>query len=482
MKIRITLFCIFCICMSTYSQELYWNKDNLKISNIHYNGYTLTNSSDNTIKVKIYRNNFLEAEKILLPKVETQIDHEWEFNRFEFVNYYIRIYYDLECYNSDLLYINSIANQRISNAKMKENITTIFRLGAIVAENFGNESWQKAGKITNYILDFSDALDNYNQNGLSSEFRMYLEEKLVKSKIANDIKNRYINSIVRSVDVLYDYSVKNINVDLKDLENRVVMLSGCISDDYIISYNVDYDYSIRPFIDYDDDGVLNKYDECPNDFGDPKYNGCTQEYYKIKKRKQIYNAVPIYWLDIGYGWSEIRKIKDDSDFETDLKYSAFYSNLTFPFFKHKYSNHIFGTFGININYNYGTYKTDKIKITTTDNSGNVVKESVDSVKIKEHSFAVGVSYNLIFKTGQTSHILLQPTCEIKAYSNQQKNIFEQQKLYAGLKIYYQIRFVGGIFVGVKYQSNSISEIDFHSNKLFSPQKSYYYYVGFSCVF
>jgi hypothetical protein len=398
-----------------------------------------------------------------------------EFSRAEFTGFSLQIFYDLECYSRDLERINAIAGQRISGARAQEDFKSFLRIAGGIAQTFGKGSWQVAGTVVTAIVDIWDIYDDAQEYGLSEAIIQRIRSGLMSSAIDAVVKNRYANTVVRSLQVLYDYKQKN-RVRLTDLENLAVSLAVCVSNNSLFNYTIDYDALIKPVVDYDGDGVTNYYDDCPRSYGPAKYRGCPKAEYRAKRRREIKNAVPNAWIDFGYSYSEPGTVVvgNDANFETGLYQHAFYSNLTVPFLKHKYMDGRYGAFGLDVSYNYGVTKTGKLEFTAMDRHTDLTADSyTDRIKIKEQSVSAGLSYNFIFR-----HTVLRPKFGVIVWSDRETDIYKQKRYYADLTL----RFANTLFLGVKYRHNPDFTFEFQDKALSFPAKSWYYYGGFSISF
>ena len=452
--------------LSLYSQKMYWDKKSLTISKILYNGYTLNNESDNTIKIKIYNGFVQDKEFIIPPQGNCAITYSNYLDRYTFSNYSVHVFYDLECYNYDLEKINKIARQRISNAELKIFFKSLLRIVGL-AEHSKNENMHEIGKISNNIAEVLDIYDEYNKNGFSKNtaFKIInilgIEKKSKWEKIADNLMS------------LYEYNVGSTNVNLKDLEMLAIELAAYVSDNSIFNYSIDYETQIRPVIDYDGDDVPNIYDECPNQYGLSKYNGCTKEYYKEKRKKQINTAVKHVWLDLGYTGKKIGELQL-KEITSDVHSHAFYANIMVPFIKHKYSNKVFGAFGIDVDFKAGSAQSKTIKFTTSDTkTGDVLNSYEEKLKIKEQSVSTGLSYNLFF-----SHAMLQSKIGIVPYSNQITDAYKENLYYAALTV----RFYNTLFFGARYQKLPDLTYPFHDYTFTYPNEQIYYYIGLTVAF
>jgi hypothetical protein len=460
-----------------YSQNLQWNREYLTISDIHSNGYRLNNASDNTIKIKLFHYYRLDREYIIAPHSGINIVYPSvrEFSRAEFTGFSLQIFYDLECYSKDLEQLNAIAGQRISSAQAKNDFKSFLRIAGGIAQTFGKGNWQVAGNVVTAIVDMWDIYDDAQENGLSEAIIQRIQNGLISGAIDAAVKNRYANTAVKSLQVLYDYKQKN-RVNLTDLENLAVSLAVCVSNNSLFNYTIDYDALIRPVVDYDGDGITNRNDDCPRSYGLAKYRGCPKEEYRAKRRKEMKNAIRNVWIDFGYSYSNPgTAVFDNYDhIETELYRHAIYSNLTVPFLRHKYMDGRYGAFGLDVSYTCGVTESSELEFTATDRRTDLETGFyTDRIKIKEQSVSAGLSYNFVFR-----RTVLQPKFGIIAWSDKTPAIYKQKRYYADLTL----RFANALFLGAKYQQNPDFTFAFQDQLLSFPAKSWYYYGGFSIRF
>ncbi|MDR1170545.1 MAG: hypothetical protein LBK97_06905 [Prevotellaceae bacterium] len=479
-KIGFVLTGLICT-VNAYSQNLHWNSDYLTISNIHSNGYTLKNSSDNTVKIKLYHYRTPSSEYIIYSQSSVNIKYPniREFSRGVFDGFSVRVVYDLECYSRDLDRINAIAKQRIANAQSDSFFRSLLQIAGTAIQTFGGGGWKIVGRIAVGIAGALEIYDDVQKYGLSEALIMRIKNGVINSAIDAAVKNKYANTIVKSLYVLYDYK-QSRNVDLKDLEELSISLAVCVSNEALFTYRINYDRDIKPVVDYDGDEITNLNDLCPNSFGIAKYGGCSRAEYRALRRKELRKVIKPVWLDIGYHYSMMGNAVSGNNFETKLSHHDLYAGLTFPILRHKYSNKVYGAFGLDVSYKYGAAVNssfpDMFEMTAQDSE-------TDRIMIKEQSAAAGISYNLVFRSSGGRNTILQSRLGAIAWSNIVKDIYmdvynKEPKYYADLNV----RFFRVLFAGVRYQHNPNYTFVFHDNMLSYPKESMCYYAGLTFRF
>lgn len=369
MKNTILIFFIFFLYGDSYSQELQWNRSYLTLDNVRSNSYTLYNSSDNTIKVKLFNQGRFDNQFLIPAKGSLEIYYPSikEFNKFSFDEFELKVYYDIECYSYDLKRINAEAERRIRNEQVRKNFKSFLRIGAIGLAQLSEEGsdWQKAGELGNMALDIYDTYNSVKNDGLTYGTLNYMKGEFKNKLIDETVKNKYLNTTIKSLDALYENVTSEIEVDLSDLERGAIDCSFFISDDPYSVYSIDYERSIRPIVDLDNDGITNKYDECPRLKGDIMYNGCTKVIYvqrkkaAKKRRKTIRVArqkaiIKKYTLELGYHRTEFNNthfsiLNESGQLKHDL---GIYYKIEFPVYPF---------------YLYGQYFQSDYKIVDVDN-------------------------------------------------------------------------------------------------------------------
>lgn len=295
------LFFLFASCFFSYSQEkkIYWNSSFLNISDIRNNSFVLNNNSDNTIKVKLFFKEKEIFESLLEGHSSTSIIYT-NINVFSeikdsFDDYSIKLYYDFECFEHDMIKINGEAERRVNNAKNWNSFKMFLRIVGLGMEKLGNSDWQETGRYINHSLDIVEFVENVNENGWDNEIKNKIKN-MIEGDPTGDVidayvKNKYINTTIHSIRTFCSYSNNPVSVDLSDLNSLVNTLFDCVSTHRpITTYTIDYKRTIQPVIDRDLDGIPNIYDECPDKRGDlefmndPKYAGCTKADVLEKKR------------------------------------------------------------------------------------------------------------------------------------------------------------------------------------------------------
>jgi len=450
-------------------------QESLYFSNINDNSYTIDNTFNKTVKFKISDPICGERIFFVLPKKSLTISYKsLPLSRYIINSTFISVYYDLECYNNDLKILNDVASQRLRDEQIRQFVNTLLRIAGDRLKTSDNEKMRNIGKGLKGLADYSDIKKEYDKGGLSPEF----QKKLIKSlsNIFSD-QNSKIEAISNYLQTLHDYANSSLEIKTKDLEDAAFFLCHSIGETEVNNFNMNYSAIIAPVIDYDVDDILNSNDDCPRIMGLAKYNGCTKEIYKAKKRKERNSIVKSFWIDFGYSYSNYGKINfHPGDFQTKLTKNAFYLNTTVPVFKHKFSNNLFGAFGIEANYLVGNIITPDIKITKTNTeTGKVNDEITDKLKIKEHSIFAGLSYNLLIKT-KGGATIFQPEFGTLLYSSQIDKAYNISKYYVGLTMRLDYS-IGGWFFGVKYQQNQTYSINFHNYSFFLPDHNLNYYLG-----
>jgi hypothetical protein len=455
---------------------IYLPAQNIVLTNINNFGYTIPTSFDKTVRLEISDPYYGTRKFLISPQQSQPLSYNRLLSQEIINNTVINIYYDLACYNNDLQRLSDIAAQRLKDEQARQVFNTFLRLAGAWLKTFDNENVQNLGKFANGIADVSDLAKEYSKGGFTPEFC---------NKIINSIpnymtdKNTYVSAIANNLQTLHDYKNSSVDIKTKDLEDIAFYLSSSISNKPIVeNFRMNYSNMIAPVIDYDDDGVLNSYDDCPRTWGLAKYNGCPKEVYKAKMRKERNYFIKSFWIDFGYSYLDLGEIDfTTSDFQTKLSKNSFYLNTTIPIFKHKLSNKFFGAFGLDANYLVGNITTPKITFTRTNSeTGKVIDEFTDRLKIKEHAILAGLSYNLIYRTKDGGSTIFQPEFGTLVYSSLIDNVYNQKKFYAGLTFRLDY-LIGGYFLGVKYQQNPYYFFDFHNNYIAFPENNLNYHLG-----
>lgn len=498
--------------VSGISQTLQWNSNYLTIGDVSKNAFTIFNSSDNSIKLKMRYSANYRSEVIIEPKSSKT------FNFYPYINEFSgesvsqissSAYYDLDCYQRDMVLINRLAEERIRKANAVNNFKALLRIIGTTAQASDDPKWKNTGSGINAGVDFFETFESIQKNGLTQTIIDKIEDKLkgdpVDMAIDATLKNIYLNTIAKNLKILYDYSKNNVSVDLSDLQTYAYILSFFVSNNSLSNYNIDYYRTIRDVVDPDHDDITNIYDDCPNSFGYAKYKGCTKEYLKqkkksirqSKKRKDFYS----FYFDVMYSYSPLGLLeKDTSSYSRHLINKAFYTNISIPVLQHNIGKSK-GCIMLDVNGRLGN--TINKDVTINDNNTGEKKLNL----FDDWTAYAGLSYAFMFNRHSKTSFIINPKAgriiyskiETKGlnYGNEpvKKDAFilsKNSSMYADLmfRIVFRDNNHYGINFGAKYYKNPAINKNtaynyswLHNGKDFSyPKNSLMFYGGLSLVF
>lgn len=370
---RIIFTIYFLYSQHAISQDFQWNSKDLSISNIGDNSFTLTNNIRNTIKIKFYKNDQLLNTYLIRPLSELPLTYPNidVFSKTVFSNYYFTILYDEDCYIKDLEYLQEVKRQRINDARNRRDNEFAGRTLLNLCENYMKEGsfFQKLCAGSNKIIEGADFYKDYRENGLD----MALQNKIegyIKTKALDRIDNNDIKTIITTLESFYSTYSKELNANTRDLDQLAITLLNYVSNKSYSTYTIDYEKTIRPIVDRDEDGIANKYDDCPNLPGTSKYNGCTKGYVKDRRKEarktRRSRDFKNFFFDINYSYADLGMLQDDTAYSKRLRNSGVYLNASLPFLQHNIGKSK-GCFMLDINNIFGNtiIKDSTININNT---------------------------------------------------------------------------------------------------------------------
>lgn len=522
------IFIIILISNFSYSQEIYWNSNLFPINEIHSNGFSLFNKSKQTVKFTVGSSTYLiepnSKKSIYFPGIS-------EFNRNNINLTPVKIIYDDDCFSNDLDLINEEINDRRFNKfagnVLKELAYEGFKyMVKDLKENSNDDGWIPVKTLATKVdkaIELKERKENVkeiiemgnhiSEYGFDNRSKMYLL-KLIKDKSVESINNENLNHINKGIDIYFNAS-SDLEVDTRDLDYRIYLLSNLISKYPKLTYPINYDLQIKPYVDYDNDEITNKYDSiCPRSSGqlwngyESKWNGCPKSYFDsdndginkdydkcdndygpartgrnyeysgcsdkemkrlkkikrdIKKEEIRKNLGRFYYIDLNYAYSQLGII-DDNEYTNNLSNSSLFANLSIPVLRHSISKNTASSFALDISYLSG--KTS-LKNNEQTQNGLFIKSG----------FTGGISYILLLNKNAKNKIILQPRIgttlsekvsktEIQ-YSDGTTDVIddlfiiedEKQNLYYDLILRVRNLNTIGFQIGARYQQNSNIKIN-----------------------
>ena len=411
-------FVFLLLSLKSNSQEMLWNHSSLTVSKHFDNGFYLQNNTDNTIKVIIKYYDKEICNSIVRAKKETKFKFPIDEVSINFTNNTtVSVFYDTECYETDLAYLNRIANSRYRAAREKREIKLAFRTLFSLGEAITPEDWwlNKASKTGNTFMDGIDTYEDYKKNGIDDAF-INFAESTIRSEVNKGISegitgSERIGSIVSNLQQISDLANSEIEFETRDLEEAAKLSFTFIDNSPIYKYGIDFNNGFRKAVDPDGDGISNKNDDCPGVFGTYEYGGCIKEIFvqKRKERRRIrrvnrkrgYPSAILYADYCIANYSQSSKMEYNSN---SFSESGFDLGLKFPVLIHQISSGVKSSFLIG-----GNYRTNKFNYSKNQD------ENINFFNQRESYISIG--YGLLFGANSRMKFMIEPIFGYQLYNN-----------------------------------------------------------------
>lgn len=399
------------------AQSMMWNHGNLTVSKHFDNGFYMQNNTDNTLRIIIRYFNRTIVNRMIGSREEARIVFPTKEVSRNYTNQLtVSVFYDTECYRIDLATLKNIAQRRYNAAvqrrRIKATFRTIFAVGEMTPEDWWTNKWSKRG---NAFMDGVDTYEEFRRNGLSEAFIKYVNGEMrsnMYKKISKQFTgSNYTGAVVNNLEQLHELINSDIYFETQDLEEAAKLSFTFIDIDPIYRYGIDFDNGFRQAVDPDGDNITNMYDDCPNIYGDEKYNGCTREIYlKIKREQRRLRNIerkrgyPRAILSAEYVFADYRKSNQPSYNEKHFAERGYSVSYEKSLLIHKFTSSIKSSFLLG-----GLYRK---------NGFQYLKDKDDELNFFNQKEAyVSLGYGLLIGANKRTKFMIEPKYGMRLYND-----------------------------------------------------------------